>query len=47
MGETIQKAKRRMEDKLNKFGIKKGKKKDKSMDEAPGSCKFYFLASLN
>lgn len=44
IGDTLHKAKKRMEDKLNKIGIKKGKKKDKSMDSVPGSCKNAFCA---
>ncbi|XP_066993860.2 protein unc-80 homolog [Anabrus simplex] len=37
MGQTLQKAKKRMEDHFNKFGFGKGKKKDGSTEEAPGS----------
>ncbi|XP_046741999.1 protein unc-80 homolog isoform X7 [Diprion similis] len=38
VGQTLQKAKRRMEDQLNKIGLGKGKKKE-SLEEAPG-CYF-------
>lgn len=38
VGLTFLKAKRRMEDQLNKIGFGKSKKKE-SMEEAPGSCK--------
>lgn len=37
VGQTIQKAKRRMEDKF-KFVLKKGKKKDGSMEDTGGGC---------
>lgn len=40
MGNTLQKAKKRVEDRFNKFVLKKGKKKDGSMEETQGSCKF-------
>lgn len=39
VGQTLQKAKRRMEDQLNKIGLGKGKKKE-SLDETPGCCKW-------
>lgn len=38
VGLTFQKAKRRMEDQLNKIGFGKSKKKE-SLEDAPGSCK--------
>nr|CAD7425389.1 unnamed protein product [Timema monikensis] len=37
VGQTIQKAKKRMEDQFTKFGFGKGKKKDGSMEETQGS----------
>ncbi|KAL3277360.1 hypothetical protein HHI36_012710 [Cryptolaemus montrouzieri] len=37
VGHTLQKAKRRMEDKFSKFVLKKGKKKDGSMEEPSGT----------
>ncbi|XP_017782231.1 PREDICTED: LOW QUALITY PROTEIN: protein unc-80 homolog, partial [Nicrophorus vespilloides] len=37
VGQTLQKAKRRVEDRFTKFVLKKGKKKDGSMEESPGS----------
>ncbi|XP_069694360.1 protein unc-80 homolog isoform X2 [Periplaneta americana] len=37
MGQTLQKAKKRVEDHLNKFGFGKIKKKDGSVEETPGS----------
>ena len=40
MGQTLQKAKKRMEDQLNKFGFGKIKKKDGSVEESQGTCKF-------
>lgn len=40
VGQKFQKAKRKMEDQLNKIGLGKGKKKDGVMEEAPGSRKF-------
>lgn len=47
MGQTLQKAKRRVEDRFNKFVLKKGKKKDGSTEECSGGCKFlHFLISL-
>lgn len=42
VGQTIQKAKRRMEDKF-KFVLKKGKKKDGSMEDTGGGCNNYYL----
>lgn len=36
----LQKAKKRVEDRFNKFVLKKGKKKDGNIEETPGSCKF-------
>ncbi|XP_071051603.1 protein unc-80 homolog isoform X3 [Onthophagus taurus] len=36
VGHTLQKAKKRVEDRFNKFVLKKGKKKDGSTDESPG-----------
>jgi len=40
VGISLQKAKRRMEDQLNKIGFGKNKKKE-SMEETPGNCKSY------
>jgi hypothetical protein len=40
MGQTLQKAKKRMEDHFNKFGFGKIKKKDGSVEETSGSCEF-------
>jgi hypothetical protein len=40
MGQTLQKAKKRMEDHLNRFGFGKIKKKDGSVEETSGSCEF-------
>ncbi|GLV31802.1 uncoordinated 80 [Carabus blaptoides fortunei] len=37
MGNTLQKAKKRVEDRFTKFVLKKGKKKDGSMEETQGS----------
>ncbi|KAK9884494.1 hypothetical protein WA026_007335 [Henosepilachna vigintioctopunctata] len=37
VGQTLQKAKRRVEDKFSKFVLKKGKKKDGSMEETSGT----------
>jgi len=42
VGTTLQKAKRRMEDQLNKIGFGKSKKKE-SMEETPGNCKSGFI----
>lgn len=39
MGQTIQKAKKRVEDRFNKYVLKKGKKKDGSTEESSGACK--------
>lgn len=39
MSNTLQKARRRMEDQFNKFGFGRGKKKDGSVEETQGSCK--------
>lgn len=39
VGQTLQKAKRRVEDRFNKFVLKKGKKKDGSLEESSGGCK--------
>ena len=41
VGQTLQKAKKRMKDQFNKFGFGKMKKKDGSVEETPGS-KFFF-----
>ena len=43
VGQTFQKAKRKMEDKLNKIGLGKGKKKDGVMEEVSGSREFCLL----
>lgn len=49
VGNTLQRARRRVEDQFNKFGFGKGKKKDGSVEETQGSCKliisqqFYFV----
>jgi hypothetical protein len=40
VGQTLQKAKKRMKDQFNKFGFGKMKKKDGSVEETPGSCEF-------
>ena len=45
VGQTLQKAKKRMKDQFNKFGFGKMKKKDGSVEETPGS-KFFFNAAL-
>ncbi|XP_046670285.1 uncharacterized protein LOC124360589 isoform X5 [Homalodisca vitripennis] len=37
VGNTLQRARRRMEDQFNKFGLGKGKKKDGSVEETQGS----------
>jgi len=42
VGQTLQKAKKRMKDQFNKFGFGKMKKKDGSVEETPGS-KLFFL----
>ena len=41
VGQTLQKAKKRMKDQFNKFGFGKMKKKDGSVEETPGSCEFF------
>ena len=41
VGQTLQKAKKRMKDQFNKFGFGKMKKKDGSVEETPGSKFFY------
>lgn len=46
MGHTLQKAKKRMEDHFNKFGFGKMKKKDGSVEETPGSCKYISKTKL-
>jgi hypothetical protein len=46
MGQTLQKAKKRMEDHFNKFGFGKMKKKDGSVEETPRSCKFISKTKL-
>jgi hypothetical protein len=38
MGQTIQKAKKRMEDHFNKFGFGQIKTKEGSVEETSGSC---------
>jgi hypothetical protein len=43
VGQTLQKAKKRMKDQFNKFGFGKMKKKDGSVEETPGSKFFFFL----
>jgi predicted butyrate kinase (DUF1464 family) len=43
VGQTLQKAKKRMKDQFNKFGFGKMKKKDGSVEETPGSCEFFFF----
>lgn len=43
MTQSIQKAKRRMEDKF-KFVLMKGKKKDGSTEESAGGCKILIVA---
>lgn len=45
VGNTLQRAKRRMEDQFNKFGFGRGKKKDGSIEETQGSCmyKIYYI----
>nr|CAD7573647.1 unnamed protein product [Timema californicum] len=49
VGQTIQKAKKRMEDQFTKFGFGKGKKKDGSMEETQGSCEYdnYYDIEIN
>lgn len=39
LGKSLQRARRRVERRLGRFGIGKGKKKSGSTEEAPGSCK--------
>lgn len=46
VGITLQKAKRRMEDQLNKIGFGKSKKKE-SMEETPGNCKSRFILAFH
>lgn len=46
VGITLQKAKRRMEDQLNKIGFGKSKKKE-SMEETPGNCKNEFILKFH
>lgn len=46
MGQTFQKAKRTVEDKFNKFVLKKGKKKDGSMEEPTGSRNKEYIQSV-
>jgi hypothetical protein len=46
MGQTLQKAKKRMEDQFNRFGFGKIKKKDGSVEETSGSCEFLFKPKL-
>jgi len=41
VGQTLQKAKKRMKDQFNKFGFGKMKKKDGSVEETPGSKRFF------
>jgi len=41
VGQTLQKAKKRMKDQFNKFGFGKMKKKDGSVEETPGSKSFF------
>jgi len=45
VGQTLQRAKKRMKDQFNKFGFGKMKKKDGSVEETPGS-KFIFNEKL-
>lgn len=40
VSQTFSKAKKRVGDQLNKIGFKKGKKKNKSLEETQGSCKY-------
>jgi len=49
VGQTLQKAKKRMKDQFNKFGFGKMKKKDGSVEETPGSKffnKIYYFHDL-
>lgn len=46
MENTLRKAKKRVEDRFNKYVLKKGKKKDGSMEETQGNCmklNFFFV----
>lgn len=45
VSQTLQRAKRRMEDQLNKIGLGKGKKKE-SLEEAPRNCEQILITKL-
>jgi hypothetical protein len=46
MGQTLQKAKKRVEDNFIKLGFRKMKKKDGSVEETPGGCKLLAKTKL-
>lgn len=46
-GRTLRSARRRVEDRLGRLGLRKmGKKRDGSMEESPGNCKYLGQAQL-